>query len=131
MGVIDCVNERLLMYMGIAYHSYGLWTWYFSETGRLYYTNCPYEKELGHFFKLDGCMDYALARGEEPISPFLMSDSVGLLWLGEYIREQDINPRFVVVGPAFHAYVSDRSIEDSLHTLNLSIEERNNFAKIS
>lgn len=130
MSVINSVNERLLMYMGTAYHGYGLWTWYFSQSGQLYYTNCPYEKELKSFFYLGGCMDYAIKQQNEPATPFLMSDSVGLVWLGEYVREPDQQQRFIVVGPAFHAYSSVHSIEDSLRKLNLSIPVRNSYVKL-
>ena len=122
MSVFDCVEERLLLYSGMVYHSYGLWTWYFSGEGELYYTNCPHEKELLHFFQLGNCQEFALSRRDEPEMPFLMSDPVGLVWLGEYIPCVDTERRFFVIGPAFCDRDSLTGIDDALRRRNLSKE---------
>ncbi len=88
MSVFDCVEERLLLCTGIAYHGYGLWPWYFSGSGELFYTTCPYKKELQMFFELGKCLDYAMAQKDAPMVPFLMSDGIGLIWLGEYVPKR-------------------------------------------
>lgn len=120
MSVFDCVEERLLLYSGMAYHGYGLWTWYFSGNGELYYTNSPYEKELQTFFYLGKCLDYAEAQKDTSEAPFLMSDSVGLVWLGEYIPHKDTERRFLVLGPAFQDRSSVFNVSDELWKLNIS-----------
>lgn len=120
MSVQDCVEERMLVYLGIAYHGYGLWTWYFSEGGELYYTNCPHEKELQTFFYLGKCLDYAVSQKDQPEIPFLMSDSLGLVWLGEYIAHPGMERRFMVVGPAFQDRSSIFGISDELARMNIS-----------
>ncbi len=130
MSVLDAVEERLLMYMGLAYHGYGLWTWYYAETGEMYYTNSPYGEELKTFFYLGGCQDYALSLRKEPSNPFLMSDSVGLLWLGEYVHQAGKESRFVIVGPAFPSPAFMNSIERSLKDMDLSVSVRNSYAKL-
>ncbi len=130
MSVFDCVEERLLLYTGMAYHGYGLWAWYFSENGDLYYTNCPYEKELQTFFYLGKCLDYAVARRDDPETPFLMSDSVGLVWLGEYIPHPDMEHRFLVIGPAFQDRSSVFSINDELWNLNISQELQREYLSL-
>ncbi len=130
MSVFDCVEERLLLYTGMAYHGYGLWAWYFSENGDLYYTNCPYEKELQTFFYLGKCLDYAVARRDDPETPFLMSDSVGLVWLGEYIPHPDMERRFLVVGPAFQDRSSVFGINNELWNLNISQELQREYLRL-
>ncbi len=130
MSVFDCVEERLLLYTGIAYHGYGLWAWSFSGEGQLYYTNCPYEKELQSFFYLGKCLDYAIAQKNEPNMPFLMSDSVGLVWLGEYVARTDIERRFVVMGPAFQDRESVFGISDELWRLNISRELQQGYLQL-
>ncbi len=122
MSVFDCVEERLMMFTGMAYHGYGLWTWYYNAKGELYYTTCPYEKELQTFFYLGGCLDYAASQKDEPEVPFLMSDSVGLVWLGEYIVHPGAERRFLVVGPAFGNQTSVFGISDELKRMNISQE---------
>ncbi len=124
MSVFDCVEERLLLCTGIAYHGYGLWPWYFSGSGELFYTTCPYKKELQMFFELGKCLDYAMAQKDAPMVPFLMSDGIGLIWLGEYVPNKDPNGRFVVLGPAFQDQASVFGISDALNRLNLSHELR-------
>ncbi len=130
MSVHNSVEERLLQYMGLVYHGYGLWTWYFSENGDLYYTNCPYEEQLKSFFCLGGCLDYAIAQKQVQTNPFLMSDNLGLIWLGEYVHHKGDESNFVVVGPAFHTYSSLHGIEDSLRQTNISIVSRKSSLEI-
>lgn len=130
MGVFDCVEERLLIYARMVYHGYGLWVWYFSENGDLYYTNCPYEKELQTFFYLGKCLDYAVAQRDASETPFLMSDSVGLVWLGEYIPHPGMERRFLVVGPAFQERFSEFGINNELWNLNISRELQREYLNL-
>lgn len=130
MSVWDCAEERLLLYMGMAYHGYGLRTWYYSPEGELYYTNCPNEKELQTFFYLGGCLDYAISQKSKPPAPFLMSDSIGMVWLGEYVPHPGLEDRFVVFGPAFFGHSSLHNIADSLRKLNLSQSMQRNYLNL-
>ncbi len=130
MSVQDCVEERLLLYMGMAYNGYGLWTWYFGEKGTLYYTNCPAAEELQAFFYLGGCLDYALTLKNNAPAPFLMSDSLGLIWLGEYIVHPGQELRFFVVGPAFQSRVSVFGLGDALQNMHFSPELQHSYMNL-
>lgn len=130
MSVQDCVEERLLLYMGMAYNGYGLWTWYFGETGELYYTNCPSSEELAAFFRLGGCLDYALTLKNDAPAPFWMSDSLGLIWLGEYIVHPGQERRFLVVGPAFQSGVSAFGLGDILQNMHFSREQQHSYRNL-
>ena len=76
------------------------------------------------FFELGKCLDYAMTQKDAPMVPFLMSDGIGLIWLGEYVPNKDPNGRFVVLGPAFQDQASVFGISDALNRLNLSHELR-------
>lgn len=130
MSVVDSVYERLLMYMGTVYSGYRLWTWYYDTSGELFYSNCPYAEEFRSIFYLGGCLDYALNKQEEPSSPFLMSDSMGLIWLGEFVHPSEQECQLLVVGPAFCANSSLKNIEDNLKQMELSLTVRRSYAQI-
>lgn len=127
--ILNSAERRLWLYMGMIHSASGMWTWCFSEKGKLYYTSCPNEKELQQFFCIGGCMDYAMGQEEAPSHPFIMGDTLGLTWAGEYVRIKGEN-RLVVIGPAFYTGASMRYIEEKMQKLNLSIQMRTSCMKI-
>lgn len=66
---------------------------------------------------------------EAPSHPFIMGDTLGLTWAGEYVRIKGEN-RLVVIGPAFYTGASMRYIEEKMQKLNLSIQMRTSCMKI-
>lgn len=84
--ILNSVEKRLWLYMGMVHSGTGLWTWCYSENGELYYTSCPNEQELKMFFFIGECMDYAIEEGKKLDHPFVMSDALGLVWAGEYVE---------------------------------------------
>lgn len=128
--MIESVDERLYLYMRLVHSGCGMAVWAYSDTGDLYYTNSMYEKELKMFFTAGGCMEFAMKEGKELKGPFIMSDSLGMVWLGEFAERPGKENMFVLVGPAFFADSSIRSIERSLQQLNLSVQMFSSSMKI-
>ena len=119
--IIGSVEKRLWLYMGMAHSGSGLWTWCYGENGELYYTSCPHEQELKMFFFIGNSMDYAMQEGKQLGHPFIMSDSIGLIWAGEYV-EMNREKRLVVIGPVFYASSTMQHIRESMEKLNLSLQ---------
>lgn len=100
--------------------------WCYDPDGTLYFSTCPYEKELGEFFEIGGCKEYALETGIHFDKPFLMSDSLGLIWVGEYtVVTEDLGRVLVLMGPAFISETSARVLDDRLREKNISSHIRN------
>lgn len=121
--IFGCTEQRLWLYMGMIHSAKGMWIWCFSEKGELYYTSCPHEKELMQFFFIGGCLDYAMEEGMKLHHPFIMSDSIGLVWAGEYVPMGN-ERRLVVIGPVFYAETSMQYIRESLKEMELSVQTR-------
>lgn len=126
----DAVEIRLWYYMGMVHSACGLSVWCFSDEGVLFYTDCPHEQELQAMFSVGGCMEYALTEGKTLDGPFVMSDSIGLVWLGTYFRVESDNQLLVIVGPLFYASSSVHNIEQELRKLDLSLPMRNHYLRI-
>lgn len=126
----DAVEIRLWYYMGMIHSACGLSVWCFSDNGHLYYTDSPYEQELQMMFSVGGCMDYALTKGKEIDEPFIMSDSIGLVWMGTYFEASNNSKLLVIVGPLFYASSSVNHMEQELRKMNLSIPVRNQYLRI-
>ena len=118
----DSVEVRLWFLMGLVHSSCGLYVWCYSEDGKLHYSSAPDEKELAMFFSVGRCKEYALNEGKTYDRPFIMSDSVGLVWVGEYAKTGNEDRLLILIGPFFFASSSVRNIEDKLRRMELSVE---------
>ncbi len=127
--ILNSVERRLWLYMGMIHSVSGMWTWCFSENGDLYYTCCPNEEELKQFFYIGGCMDYAMEEGRKLSHPFIMNDTLGLMWAGEYAQCKD-ERRLIVIGPVFYLDTSMQYVGEKMKKLNLSLQMRMRCMKI-
>ncbi len=127
--ILNSVERRLWLYMGMIHSVSGMWTWCFSESGDLYYTSCPNEEELKQFFYIGGCMDYAIQEGSTLSHPFMMNDTLGMVWAGEYAQFGS-EKRLVVIGPVFYLDTSMQYVGEKMKELNLSVQMRAGCMKI-
>lgn len=112
------VEVRLLNLMGIVYSGHWICTWCFSGTTRhLYYSSAIHESQLEKLFCLGGCQDYAFGEARELSVPFLMSDRLGLIWLGENIVLSNGSPMLVLMGPMFYASTSQEYLRTRLSSM--------------
>lgn len=116
------LEEKLLFFMQLVRSGCGAGVWAFSEKGKFYYTSSPYEKELRIFFTTGGCMEYALKEGIKLPGPFLMSDAIGMIWLGEFADRKEKGKLLVLIGPVFYADIPVKKIEQTLKKLNMSVQ---------
>ncbi|MDO5424182.1 MAG: AraC family transcriptional regulator [Eubacteriales bacterium] len=128
----DVKQPKLRLLAGMLYHACELGAWCFGENGDLYYTTCVYEKELKGFFAISGCLDYALHERTECDRPFLMEDSIGLVWVGEHTVVDTATgwKALIVIGPFFYSSVSLKNVENRLRTMNIPLPMRSSCLKI-
>lgn len=117
--------HRLANLAALLYTGCNLPLWCFSKDGRLFFTTSAYEKELGAFLEIIGCMEYALTRDIELDRPFVMSDAMGLIWVGEFseVTEQ-IGRVLVLMGPMFNSETSYKTIEARMQERDISLPMR-------
>lgn len=123
-------NSNLISMM--VYSACKMGAWCFSYNSRkMFYTTCPNEQEFLMFFSTSGCMDYMFSSDVDTSKPVFLSDSIGMLWVADYIYYRDGEPNLVIViGPVFSSESSVRGIEDSLRSLNFSLQMRKNLLQI-
>lgn len=123
------INSRL--FSGMIYSGCKMWAWCFSMSRRnLFYTTCPDEQEFLLFFSMSGCQDYIFSPKVDTTKPLFLSDSLGMVWVADYIYQYGKPDLVIVIGPVFSSSSSVRGIEDSLKGMNFSIKVRNNMLQI-
>lgn len=114
-------NLATLLYVGCE-----LAVWCFDKDGKLYYTTSAYGKELGTFLEIGGCKEYAMTKGVEYDKPFVMSDALGMIWVGEYVEVTENTGRvLVLMGPMFHMETSQQAIRERMKEQDISLPLRN------
>lgn len=130
MDMRDSVEVRLWFLMGLVHSSSGLYVWCYSKEGRLYYSSAPDEQVLEMFFTIGGCKEYAFGEGKKCNHPFIMSDPLGLVWIGEYATAGNQDRLLSLIGPFFFGKSSVRNIEERLRRMDLSVELSRNCRKV-
>lgn len=121
-GKYEKTFQRLQLFQGLAHSGCGMSMWCLSNTGEVLYTTSPYEKELKMFLQISGCLKYALEEARDFVRPFIMSDSLGLIWAGEYIFSTGGTERLLIImGPLFFTEFSVKIIKNELQALDFSL----------
>lgn len=94
---------------------FNLAQWCFSRDGKLLHTTSSYAQELGSFLEIGGCKEFALGKGQETDNPFVTSDSLGLVWIGQYaVLTENLGRVLVLLGPMFTSESSLKTIENRM-----------------
>ncbi len=115
---------RLSLLTQLLYAGSMLSVWCMGRNGKLYYTTSSNRKEYEAFLDLGGCKEHALSFTELNL-PFVVSDTIGLVWFGEYTRlTEELKDTLVLIGPFFTSETSQRTIEEHLLALDISLPLR-------
>ncbi len=110
---LENTAERLAGLASLLYAGCGLPVWCFDKEGGLYFTTSAYGKELGMFLEIGGCKEFAMTKGTEHDRPFVMSDALGMVWVGEFVElTEDIGRTLVLMEPAFYSETSLQVIRE-------------------
>lgn len=112
------VDVRLSHLVGVAYSGNRIGTWCFSaKTQQLFFSSALHEIQMEKFFRLGGCQSYAFQEARDLDVPFLMSDRIGMIWLGEYATIHEGSRMLVLMGPMFYASTSQEYVDALLRKL--------------
>lgn len=123
--------DGLLFFAGTVWAACRMNSWCFNyKTGKVIAAFSPHEKELAKFFVIGKCLDYVVANREHRF-PFILSDSLGLMWIAEYSPiEEEETPVLFVFGPVFTSATSPLVLTDNLNQMNFSISLRKQIEKV-
>ncbi len=127
MKQLEDVYKDLNLFMGMIYNAYRLPMWCFSMKKELFYTSCPNENEMNMLLNAGGCLDYAVAPERNMDKPLYLSDSIGLIWIADYIWNNGKPMLLVMIGPVFSSESSFNMILESLRRMDYSIPLRNSL----
>lgn len=108
------VPIRIRIFAGQVNAAANLGTWCFVPQAGLIYSTCIMEKEFLGFFKLGKCLEIMEEHKKEMNRPFIISDPLGLVWMGEYVYQENNPTMLIVLGPMFLSQTSVKHIENAL-----------------
>ena len=108
------VSIRIRIFAGQVNAAANLGTWCFVPQAGLIYSTCIMEKEFLGFFKLGKCLEIMEEHKKEMNRPFIISDPLGLVWMGEYVYQENNPTMLIVLGPMFLSQTSVKHIENAL-----------------
>lgn len=115
---------RIRHLAGQLYAACDMGSWCFDAKGELYFAISEAQQEYLMFFKLGGCLEYALEHLKECESPMLLTDALDMLWIADMAQEDGGNPLLVVLGPVFNSRSSVQTLEEQLRNMNVSLRIR-------
>lgn len=114
--------------LGVSFYcANGMSSWCFSRQGELYSNTFPSYHDFLLFFRLGGCLDYALEQAGNIRLPMLLTDPLDLVWIAEWAYEDDSPFLLFVCGPVFSTRSSVKNVEESLWRLEVSQKLRKNL----
>lgn len=115
-------SHRILLYAGYVWAACRMNAWCFNVPERkLLQAFSAHQKDLSSFFIIGKCLDY-VAEHADFRYPFLLSDSLGMIWIAEYLPMEGTEESSVlfVFGPMFTSAISPLAIAENLERLNYS-----------
>lgn len=92
-------------------------------------SNCQEEMVYDALFSISGCKEYLRQYLVDAQKPLVLIDSMGLMWIATFER-QDTKVMYThIIGPAFIADISVQTLEKNLSGANYSIKLKNTFIK--
>lgn len=80
----DDVALRVAILMEYFFVGSGVGIWGLGPDGKVFYTSSQNARELELILKSGDCLRFALQEASDLKVPFIMGDSLGMLWVGEY-----------------------------------------------
>lgn len=115
-------NQNIEFFRELITCNQDLYSWIFDASGKIIFSNCPYELSLNTLFTIYNCKDFMINSSQEIDGPLVLSSPIGLIWITIYKKNEAV---FHTIGPAFFMDVSHKSIVNSLSSLDLSISLQN------
>ena len=121
---------RINVFAGQVFSACGMRGWCFGSEREFYFTTSAHQNELLTMLRISGCLDYAYDHFKDSNRPFILSDSVGLLWLGEFSYLDNAPRLLFIMGPVFMSQATAKGIESALTGMNMSVAMRSGMVQI-
>lgn len=113
--------------------SHNLYYWCYDPDLHLLSTNCTEKSVYDNIFAISGCKEYLRTHlqmdAPQPNKPLILYDVIGLMWIASFEFSMQHITRIHMIGPAFIADVSMKTLEKHLHAGNYSVRLKNMFLK--
>ena len=131
MVTYDDVKVRMLIYSGQVYSGCGMGAWCFGMEQEYYFTTNANENELLAVLRSSNSLAYAYKHFADSDKPFILSDSQGIMWIGEFARDEEHAPALLfLLGPALFSKTSFSGIETSLANHNVTFATPANLLQV-
>lgn len=115
------VESRMYVLAGQLFCAAGVASWCFDRGGELKGGTFPTHRDFLTFFQLGGCLDYALEHREAVRGPMLLTDTLDLMWIAEWVRSSGEPNLLFACGPMFNTRSSVDNVEARLRKMNISL----------
>ena len=119
------ISKRMYILAGQLFCATGMSGWLFNKNGELFNNVFPSYHDFLLFFRLGGCLDYAMEQKGKVHTPMLLTDPLDLVWIAEWSYEWGEPWGLFVFGPMFSTRSSVREVENALRRLEVSVRLQN------
>lgn len=115
------VEYHLRFFRNLIGCCHNLYVWTYDDKLQLLDSNCPEQTLLNGLLSVGDHQKVLLSFAEEHHKPIILTNSMGLMWVGAPEKDHKILKRIHVLGPFFIDNTSIQQIEQRLTQMNLSI----------
>lgn len=114
------ITYRLQLFREMISCCHNLYVWNYDANLQLLDSNCPEQTLLNGLLSVGEHQKVLLSFAEEHHKPIILTNTMGIMWVGAPEREHDELKRIHVLGPFFIDNSSTQQIEQRLNQLHLS-----------
>lgn len=112
------LNTRIALFTGMIGCCHDLYLWQYDSEFHLLSSNCPQEGELGELFSRNDRKTLSELPLED-LSPTLLTNDVGMLWITQPLMDGEKLARIFVLGPLFLNDVVSKDVETKMDRLGM------------
>lgn len=120
-------RQRLDLFQKLIHCSLGISQWTYNTKGELLSASPDAAEENNCFFSLENSCEDALQNGIAQDYPLLITNSLNLMWIAAYEKEDGVLSYIHVIGPAFADTIPLKNLELQLSGLHLSLRMKKDF----
>ena len=96
---METVEQNLQLFRDLVICNRELYLWSYDSEMNLVDTNCTNIEKFSLFFPIAGFSDRLCSIDENHRKPWILTDSIGVVWLADFERKNDELYRIHILGP--------------------------------
>lgn len=113
-------EQRLRFFRELIHCAHALDSWVFNERFEIVFSNCPDASVFQMIFALSRTKEALTSPDYDRNAPIVITSTLGLIWVAECAPNDQAEPTFHIIGPAFFDDVSHHTIYDGLQRMKIS-----------